>query len=58
MWDYIYFYLHLEKIDTSDHNAIESYVYNQVVNLATTVLLYYTYVYISLLHIMYNNYYR
>ena len=30
MWDYIYFYLHLERIDISDHNAIESYVHRQV----------------------------
>ena len=30
MWDYIYFYLHLERIDVSDHNAIESYAYHQV----------------------------
>ena len=30
MWDYIYYYIHLGKIDVSDHNAIESYVYQQV----------------------------
>ena len=30
MWDYIYYYIHLGKIDVSDHNAIESYVYHQV----------------------------
>ena len=30
MWDYIYFYLHLERIDVSDHNAIESYASHQV----------------------------
>ena len=30
MWDYIYFYIHLERIDINDHNAIESYVYKQV----------------------------
>lgn len=30
MWDYVYFYLHLERIDISDHNSIESYVYHQV----------------------------
>ena len=30
MWDYIYFHLYLERIDISDHNAIESYVYKKV----------------------------
>ena len=30
MWDYIYYYNHLEKIDINDHNAIDSYVYQQV----------------------------
>ena len=30
MWDYIYFHLYLERIDVSDHNAIESYAYHQV----------------------------
>ena len=30
MWDYIYFSIYLEQIDTSDHNAIESFVYNMV----------------------------
>ena len=30
MWDYIYFSLYLEQIDISDHNAIESFVYNMV----------------------------
>lgn len=29
MWDYIYFYLYLERIDVSDHNALESYAYHQ-----------------------------
>lgn len=24
MWDYIYYSLYLDKIDTSDHNAIEN----------------------------------
>ena len=33
MWDYIYFYLHLERIDVSDHNALESYAYHQVPNI-------------------------
>ena len=30
MWDYIYFYMYLERIDISDHNAVESYVYCKV----------------------------
>ena len=32
MWNYIYFYLHLGRIDINDHNAIESYIWNQVHN--------------------------
>ena len=43
MWDYIYFYLYLVRIDTSDHNAIESYVYHQVSN-SILILLLYTYI--------------
>jgi len=34
MWHYIYFYLHLERIDVSDHNAIESFAYQQVFYIA------------------------
>ena len=30
MWDYIYYYLHLKRIDVNDHTAIECYVYNLV----------------------------
>ena len=30
MWNYIYFHLYLERIDISDHNAIESYTYHKV----------------------------
>ena len=30
MWDYIYFSIYLDHIDISDHNAIESFVYNMV----------------------------
>ena len=30
MWNYIYYSLYLDRIDISDYNAIESYVYNQV----------------------------
>ena len=30
MWNYIYYYSHLEKIDINDHNAIDSYVYQLV----------------------------
>ena len=38
MWDYIYFHLYLERIDTSDHNAIESYVYNKVSHKFVSIL--------------------
>jgi len=30
MWSYIYYSIYLDQIDTSDHNAIESYVYKMV----------------------------
>ena len=30
MWNYIYFYLHLRKMKACDHNAMEKYVYDQV----------------------------
>ena len=30
MWDYIYFSLELDRTDTSDQNAIQLFVYNQV----------------------------
>lgn len=30
MWDYIYYSLYLDKIDTSDHNAIEKYIQRKV----------------------------
>jgi len=30
MWDYIYFSIYLDHIDISDHNAIESFVYNMI----------------------------
>ena len=30
MWNYIYFSIYLDQIDTSDHNAIEGYVYDTV----------------------------
>lgn len=30
MWNYIYFSIYLDHIDTSDHNAIEGYVYEMV----------------------------
>ncbi|XP_065920225.1 inositol 1,4,5-trisphosphate receptor type 3-like [Dysidea avara] len=30
MWDYIYYYLHLKRIDVNDHTAIECYVYNLI----------------------------
>ena len=30
MWNYIYYSVYLETIDTSDHNAIEKYVYQKV----------------------------
>ena len=45
MWDYIYFYIHLERIDINDHNAIESYVYQQVVHeFLPVVCIYCTYI--------------
>lgn len=31
MWDYIYFSIYLDQIDTSDHNAIQKFVYDQVI---------------------------
>ena len=30
MWNYIYFSMYLDKIDISDYNAIEGYVYEMV----------------------------
>ena len=30
MWAYIYYSLYLDQIDTSDHNAIEKYIYEKV----------------------------
>ena len=30
MWDYIYFSLELDRIDSSDQNAIQLFVYHQV----------------------------
>ena len=30
MWTYVYFSIYLDQIDTSDHNAIEKYVYDKV----------------------------
>ena len=30
MWNYIYFYLYLEAKKENDHNALEKYVYDQV----------------------------
>lgn len=30
MWNYIYYSIYLDHIDTSDHNAIESFVYKAV----------------------------
>lgn len=30
MWDYVYYSLYLDNIDTGDHNAIQKYVYEQV----------------------------
>lgn len=30
MWKYIHYYIYLEAMDTSDHNAIEKYVYEMV----------------------------
>ena len=30
MWDYVYYSLYLDNIDTGDHNAIQKYVYELV----------------------------
>ena len=30
MWDYIYLSLELDRVDSSDQNAIQQYVYDQV----------------------------
>ena len=30
MWNYVYYSLHMDSIDTSDHNAIQKYVYGLV----------------------------
>lgn len=30
MWAYVYYSIYLDQIDTSDHNAIEKYVYEKV----------------------------
>ena len=31
MWSYIYYSIYLDQVDESDHNAIEKYVYSQVI---------------------------
>ena len=30
MWMYVYYSIYLDQIDTSNHNAIEKYVYEKV----------------------------
>ncbi len=30
MWDYVYYSLYLDSIDTGDHTAIQKYVYELV----------------------------
>ena len=30
MWDYVYYSLYLDSIDTGDHTAIQKYVYEHV----------------------------
>ena len=30
MWNYVYYSLYLDSIDTGDHNAIQKYVYERV----------------------------
>ena len=37
MWNYIYFSIYLDQIDTSDHNAIEGYVYEMVRSLTISL---------------------
>ena len=36
MWDYVYYSLYIDNIDTGDQNAIQKYVYEQVWLLCTT----------------------
>ena len=35
MWAYIYYSVYLDQIDVTNHNAIEKYVYEKVVNTRT-----------------------
>lgn len=32
MWAYVYYSIYLDQVDTSNHNAIEKYVYNKVMS--------------------------
>lgn len=34
-WNYVYYSLYLDSIDTSNHNAIQQYVYALVINAQT-----------------------
>ena len=38
MWTYIYYSIYLDTIDISDHNAIQSFVYNKVCETVNIVL--------------------
>ena len=30
MWDYVYYSMYIDNIDTGDHNAVQKYVYEKV----------------------------
>ena len=36
MWNYIYFTLYLDSVNTSDHNALEKYLYERTVKMFTS----------------------
>ena len=40
MWDYVYYSLYLDSIDTGDHNAIQKYVYEQVSIIRKIIMLF------------------
>ena len=39
MWNYVYYSLYLDSIDTGDHNAIQKYVYEQVYSIQVSIVL-------------------
>lgn len=38
MWDYVYYSLYVDTIDTGDHNAIQKYVYEKVLSSVMIIL--------------------